>query len=112
MYSLCNTYRMVGRSIADIYERGAYIFTEAQYAKVIISAEVICRGYGPTLLYYILNLFKRPLSQFLKISILIVLYETSSLIPISMSFASQSGRYKGAKLQKDQLCVGVSDFPD
>ena len=30
------------------------------------------------------------------------------MIPISVSFASRWGSYEGAKLQKDQLCVGVS----
>ena len=50
--------------------------------------------------------------SFFKIYILIVLCETSSMIPISVSFASRWGSYEGAKLQKKyQLCVSVSGFP-
>ena len=45
---LCNTYSTVGRSIADICDRGAYIFTEARSAEVNMSAEVLYRGYRPT----------------------------------------------------------------
>lgn len=37
---------MVGGSIVNIYNCGT-IFTEAQSAKVNMSAEVIYRGYGP-----------------------------------------------------------------
>ena len=33
------------------------------------------------------------------------------MIPISVCSASRWGSYEGAKLQKDQLCVGVSGFP-
>ena len=38
---------MAERSIADIYDRGTYIFTKAQNAEVNMSAEVIYRGYRP-----------------------------------------------------------------
>ena len=40
-------YSTVGRSIADIYDRGI-IFTEAQSAKVNMFAELGYRGCGPT----------------------------------------------------------------
>ena len=47
---------------------------------------------------------------FFLIFILIVLCETSSMIPISVCSASRWRSYEGTKLQKDQLCVGVSGF--
>ena len=40
-HKLRNTYSMVERSIADIYDQGAYIFTNVR------SAEVVYRGYRP-----------------------------------------------------------------
>ena len=46
--TICNTYSTVGRSIADIQDRGAYIFTEAQSTEVNMSTKVLYRGYRPT----------------------------------------------------------------
>ena len=47
LVGICNIYSMVGRSIADIYDRGV-IFTEARSAEVNMLAEVGYRGYGLT----------------------------------------------------------------
>ena len=46
----------------------------------------------------------------LKIFILIVFCETSSMIPISVSFASRWGSYEGAKLQKRPIMRGHFRF--
>ena len=45
-----------------------------------------------------------------QIFILIVLCETSSMIPISASFASRWGSYEGAKLQKRPIMRGHFRF--
>ena len=50
--------------------------------------------------------FKGPLSHFFLIFILIVLCETSSMIPISVCSASRWGSYEGAKLQKRPIMRG------
>ena len=51
-------------------------------------------------------LVKGPLSHFFLIFILIVLCETSSMIPISVCSASRWGSYEGAKLQKRPIMRG------
>ena len=56
---VCNTYSTVGRSIASIYDQGAYIFTEARSAKVNMSAEVHLPN-SHLVLYMHLNIGVKP----------------------------------------------------